>query len=286
MTLSMTAFARSDRETPGGALAWELRAVNHRYLELSLKLPEELRSLEPAVREAVGKRVARGKLDCTLRFASVAGAGELKLDAALLRRVMALSDDVVRAAPAAAPLRAVDYLRWPGVLATPPLNVEALTQDALAGLEQALATLVGMRQREGARLHEILSQRLNAVADIVREVKAILPELVPEFRKRLLARLGELQALDNQRLEQEVVLYAQRIDVQEEIDRLDTHIAEARDTLRKGGQVGRRLDFLLQEFNREANTLASKASDMRLTKAAVELKVLIEQMREQVQNLE
>lgn len=286
MILSMTAFARSDRDTAGGNLAWELRAVNHRYLELSLKLPEELRVLEPAVREAVGRRIGRGKLDVSLRFTQATAGAEARLDADMVRRVAALAAEVAGLAADAAPLRAVDYLRWPGVLVLPATDVEVLTRDALAALDSALTTLVATREREGARLADILRQRLAAIADTLAQIKAILPELVPAFRRRLEARVVELQGVDAQRLEQEIVLFAQRIDVQEEVDRLQTHIAEVQDVLKKGGQVGRRLDFLLQEFNREANTLASKSADMRLTQAAVALKVLIEQMREQVQNLE
>ncbi len=286
MTYSMTAFARRDRDTEWGNLGWELRAVNHRYLELSLKLPEELRHLEPMVREAVGKRVARGKLDCNLRFKPREGGAELKIDPATLDQLRQLNQQILASVPNAAPMRVADYLRWPGVLVTPPMNLEQLTQEALSGLNDALADLSAMREREGARLQTLIEQRLDAVATTVRELKTVIPEIVPAFRARLSARVAELQGLDSQRLEQEVVLFAQRIDVAEEVDRLGAHLDEVRNIFRQQGQIGRRLDFVMQEFNREANTLASKSSDLRLTKAATELKVLIEQMREQVQNIE
>lgn len=287
MIASMTAFGRADAETPFGSLSWELRSVNHRYLETSLRLPEELRALDGAVRERINQRLARGKIDASLRFKPEAATAELTLDEDLIARLTALSERVDLIAKDAAALRAIDYLRWPGVLISPPLDVEALTQAALGTLDAALAELIATRNREGARLKTLLDERLAGMRQVVGGVGTIAPTLAADFRARLNTKLAEFrQTLDPARLEQEVVLFAQRADVDEELGRLGAHIAEVARVLEKGGAVGRRLDFLMQELNREANTLGSKAADIRLTNAAVELKVLIEQMREQVQNLE
>jgi uncharacterized protein (TIGR00255 family) len=288
MTLSMTAFARAETETASGALVWELRSVNHRYLELAIKLPEELRSIEPQVREQVGGRLARGKVDCHLRLvAKTATDGEMRLDDALVGRVLELAQRIEDMGSNVESLRAVDVLRWPGALITAGLDVDALAKAAVALLKRALDELVSTRTREGTRLRETLESRLLSMREIVGRVQAITPQLVQEFRARLLVRLGELkQEVDPERLEQEIVLFAQRADVEEELDRLRTHLDEVQRVLTQGGPIGRRLDFLMQELNREANTLGSKAADIRLTNAAVDLKVLIEQMREQVQNIE
>ncbi len=288
MTLSMTAFARKERELPAGALAWELRSVNHRYLELSLKLPEELRALEPQVREAVAKRLGRGKIDCVLRLSVGAQTStQLALDQGMVMRLMELARGLESVGENIEPLRAVDILRWPGVLATPALDAQALGEAALALLDEALDEMLATRKREGARLREIIEQRLSAMRAIVAEVQAIAPQLAQDYRERLRTRLAELrQEVNAERLEQEIVLFAQRADVHEELDRLSTHVDEVGRVLSQSGPQGRRLDFLMQELNREANTLGSKAADIRLTNAAVDLKVLIEQMREQVQNIE
>jgi len=283
----MTAFGRADAETPFGSLSWELRSVNHRYLETSLRLPDELRALDGPVRERINQRLARGKVDANLRFKPEAASAELTLDEDLIGRLTALSERVDLIAKDAAALRAIDYLRWPGVLISPPLDVEALTAAALGALDNALSELVATRNREGMRLKALLDERLAGMRTVVDGVAAIAPTLAGELRTRLSAKLAELkQSVDPARLEQEIVLFAQRADVDEELGRLGAHIAEVARVLQKGGAVGRRLDFLMQELNREANTLGSKAADIRLTNAAVDLKVLIEQMREQVQNLE
>jgi uncharacterized protein (TIGR00255 family) len=288
MTRSMTAFARADADTPWGHLACELRSVNHRYLEFSAKLPEDLRALEARIRELAGRHVERGKLDCQLRFQPrETGGGNLELDEAEVRRVLAAGERVRSFSSVVVPLRTVDVLRWPGVLKTVPVDNEALAEATLALVDRALQELVATRVREGERLRQFISQRLDAMAVIVAEVRRILPEITNAFRERLVARLQEVRAqLDANRIEQEIVLFASRSDVTEELDRLETHIGEARRVLGQAGPAGRRLDFLTQEFNREANTLASKAVDIRMTNAGVELKVLIEQMREQVQNIE
>jgi uncharacterized protein (TIGR00255 family) len=288
MTRSMTAFARADADTPQGHLACELRSVNHRYLEFSAKLPEDLRALETRIRELAAKHVERGKLECQLRLqAREAGGGDLELDETQVRRVLAAGERVRSFSSVVVPLRTVDVLRWPGVLKTAQVDTEVLAEAALVLVEQALTELVATRAREGERLRQFILQRLDAMAVVVTEVRRILPEITNAFRERLVARLQEVRAqLDANRIEQEIVLFASRSDVTEELDRLETHIGEARRVLGQAGPAGRRLDFLTQEFNREANTLASKAVDIRMTNAGVELKVLIEQMREQVQNIE
>ena len=287
MIHSMTAFARREADTPWGGLTWELRSVNHRYLDLSMRLPEELRVLEPRVREFMQARLKRGKVDAGLWFTRAA-ATDAVLDAGQVRRLKELAASARHeAGEALAPLRAIDVLRWPGVMQSAAIDVESLGGEALALLARALDELADTRAREGARLQELLLTRLAAMEKIVAGVHAVLPEMARLYRERLEARLKEVrEGLDPARLEQEMVLFANRTDVAEELDRLNAHFAECRRVLNAGEQAGRRLDFLMQELNREANTLASKAADLRLTNASVELKVLIDQMREQIQNIE
>jgi len=286
----MTAFARRETVIPSGGLVWELRAVNHRYLELSFKLPDELRAIEPAARELITKRLGRGKVDCHLRLAAREGV-EGVLDEQLVARLMTLAhktDELAAAAGSSvAPWRMVDLLRWPGVFKSAAVDAEALHKAALALLTEALSELSTTRTREGAQLATIIRQRLDAMEEIAARVGALLPEVRQNFRDRLLARLKDVRdELDPARVEQEMLLFAQKTDVDEELDRLVMHINEVRRVFDEKGQIGRRLDFLMQELNREANTLGSKAADVRVTNAAVDLKVLIEQMREQVQNIE
>jgi uncharacterized protein (TIGR00255 family) len=288
MTRSMTAFARRDAETPWGSLVWELRSVNHRYLEVTSRLPEELRSLEPQVRQCVSGELSRGKVDCTLRFQPKdLATGEFDLNKALIEKVIDAGEKIRDIATGAAPLRTIDILRWPGVLKTVELDVDALGRQALELLAQAVSELAETRVREGKRLREIIVQRLDATDSIVATVRAALTDLRQQFRERLQERLADLKRdLDPNRLEQEIALLAQKADVQEELDRLQTHVGEVRRVLNDTQPVGRRLDFLMQELNREANTLAAKSADVRVTNGAIELKVLIEQIREQVQNIE
>ena len=287
MIHSMTAFARRAAEAPSGTLTWELRSVNHRYLDVGLRLPEELRALEPRVREAIQARVKRGKVDAGLWFARAAGA-ELALDAEQLRRVTAVAEEAQRLVGGRLEtLRAIDVLRWPGVLQGAALDVEGLGAASLTLLAQALDELVANRAREGARLHEFLTARLAGMEQIVSDTKKRLPDIQRLYRERLEARLKEIkEQLEPPRVEQEIVLFVNRTAVAEELDRLHAHLAEIRRVLDKDEQAGRRLDFLMQELNREANTLAAKSADLRQTDAAVELKVLIDQMREQIQNIE
>jgi len=287
MILSMTAFARCTGTAPAGGLVWELRSVNHRYLDIGLRLPDELRGIEPAVRELIGRRLERGKVDATLRFQPEPGFAAATLDRTAAAELLATADEIHNLTPGLAPLGVIDVLRWPGVLRTPALDTESLGGTALELLETALDELVATRRREGERLAALLDERLRAVRELVERLAALLPDVARDYRARLEARLGEIRnQLDPARLEQELVLFANRADVSEEADRLRAHVAEVGRVLAAGGKVGRRLDFLMQELNREANTLASKSVDLRLTNIAVELKVLIEQMREQVQNIE
>jgi uncharacterized protein (TIGR00255 family) len=288
MPLSMTGFARRESRSELGALAWELRTVNHRYLEASLRLPEEFRPLEPELREALAKRVTRGKLEASLRHEPAAGGrGALAVDAALAREVAAAAAEVGRSTGLSAMPTVMDVLRWPGVATAAASDPAPLHSAARALLLATLDDLVANRQREGAKLAAAIAERAGAVRTQVAVLRAAAPALVAALRERLRARVAELGAtLDPQRLEQEVVLLAAKADVAEELDRLDAHCAELDRALAERGPVGRKLDFLMQEFNREANTLGSKAADPATTRAAVELKVLIEQMREQIQNIE
>ncbi len=288
MIRSMTAFARAEDEGDWGVLTWELRSVNHRYLEVSLRLPEELRALEPRLREQAAARLGRGKLEATLRWRqALAQAGELRLDEEVLTQVLQAAETVAEAAGEVAPLNALDVLRWPGVIQEQRLDLEPVQEAAIRLFGTALDELVATREREGARIRELLAARLEAMAPLVAGVRERLPEVRSHIRERLTARLEEVTAKpDADRLEQELVYIAQKMDVDEELDRLGAHIAEIREVLERDEPVGRRLDFLIQELNREANTLASKSADAETTRAAVELKVLIEQLREQVQNVE
>jgi uncharacterized protein (TIGR00255 family) len=290
MTASMTAFARRETTAPWGTLTWELRTVNHRYLEPTFKLPEELRGVEPLVRERLAKRLGRGKVDCHLKL-SLRESTDLEMDEVVVKRLLELAHKAealaAHAGGSLGPWRMVDLLRWPGVFKTTAVDAEVLMQAALELLDQALEDLTATRLREGAQLATILRQRLDGMAEIAERVRTLVPEIRQNFRERLMTRLQDVRAeLDPARLEQEMLLFAQKTDVDEELDRLNTHITEVRRVLDDKGQIGRRLDFLMQELNREANTLGSKASDVRVTNAAVDLKVLIEQMREQVQNIE
>ena len=288
MIRSMTAFARQEQDGEWGALTWELRSVNHRYLEVSLRLPDELRSLESAVRERATRRLGRGKLDCSLRYKPAQRRGaSLQLDAQALDQVLAACDAIRSRLPQTAPVDPLDLLRWPGVILEETADPAPLTEAALGLFDRALRELIETREREGTQIRDILSSRLAAMEPLVADTRARLPEILMRIRDKLRTRVEELTSNpDPDRLEQELAFIAQKMDVDEELDRLTGHIAEARRVLGLAEPVGRRLDFLMQEFNREANTLGSKSADSETTRASVELKVLIEQMREQVQNVE
>lgn len=287
MVHSMTAFARCESVGPHGTLSWELRSVNHRYLEPHLRLPDALRDLEGSVREALRQGLARGKVECTLRFVEASSGQSLQVDRERAAQVVAAAEAVAALIRHPAPIDPLEVLAWPGVLASDAADPQALNAAALALFEQALAELKQGRAREGAALAALLGERLDAIDAEVASLRELAPQMLAVQRQKIENRCAELKVeLDPQRLEQELVLLAQKSDVAEELDRLSTHVQEVRRVLRAGGAAGRRLDFLMQELNREANTLGSKAFDPRSTQAAVNLKVLIEQMREQVQNIE
>lgn len=287
MIRSMTAFASAESATPLGTLSCELRSVNHRYLELSPRMPEELRSIESLLRERISARLTRGKVDISLRFRTDANhASSIELNKSTLDNLQKVITSLNQHFPQLQ-TDAIGLLNWPGVLIKQELDLTNLQQLALNLLDQTLNEMVATRSREGKRLATFLRERLDTIDRIVGEVRGYLPEIRAQARARLDSRIAELkQPLDPGRLEQELVLQLQRLDVDEELDRLNVHVAEARRILQLPDAIGRRLDFLMQEFNREANTLGSKSVDQRTTQAAIELKVLIEQIREQVQNIE
>ncbi|MGH8251012.1 MAG: YicC/YloC family endoribonuclease [Steroidobacteraceae bacterium] len=284
----MTGFARCERATPAGLLAWEIRSVNHRYLEVSLRLPEELRATEAEIRRAIAAVARRGKVDATLYLRPTGTAArELQFDDKLLDRLIEGAQAVQRRLGAAGRIDSVDLLRWPGVVREAERDTTSLTADAQALLTEALAAFTVSRVGEGERIAEMLASRGRQVAKIVEEVAARLPEVQSRIRAKLGERLAVLGTEVNaERFEQEVAILVQRMDIAEELDRLKSHVQELSDTIASGEAVGRKLDFLMQEFNREANTLSSKSQDTETTRSAVELKVLIEQMREQIQNVE
>ena len=286
MIRSMTAFASGERATPWGLLGCELRSVNHRFLETGLRLADELRALEPVLRERVAARIQRGKLDLVMRLRAPEAAVSLAVNEPLLERLGELATRL----DGRFPRLQVDFtglLAVPGVLQAPATDGEALQARALELLDQVLDDFVAAREREGAKLAAVIAARVDAIERIASQVRELVPAIREGQRARLAARLADLpHPVDPGRAEQELVLWLQKLDVDEELDRLASHITEIRRILAQREPVGRRLDFLLQEFNREANTLGSKSVDARTSAAAVELKVLIDQVREQVQNIE
>ena len=288
MTLSMTAFSRQQNEQEWGSLTWEVRSVNHRYLETSVRLPESLRALENGVREAVRKRLTRGKVECALRFQSEAKiSSDLHLNTTLIKQLVQANVEIEQITGTSSNLSNMEVLRWPGVIEEQDFDKTSIEKQALSLFGAALDDLVATRQREGAELQGFIKKRIDSVREIVVNVRNKMPEILTKQKQNILDRLAELQAeLEPTRLEQEVSLLAQKADVEEELDRLDSHLNEVERVLSANGQKGRRLDFLMQELNREANTLSSKSIVVETTLSAVELKVLIEQMREQIQNVE
>jgi uncharacterized protein (TIGR00255 family) len=295
---SMTGFASAARPTALGRLTLELRSVNSRFLDLSLKMPDDLRSTETAVRETIAAQIARGKVECRLSVARGAGENEPQLNAAALQQLAALASQVAQNLPSAAPISTADVLNWPGVVETPGAEPDILRAQVLAALAEALAALAESRRREGAALTAAMLAQCDQIELVAAQLSARAPDLRTSVERKLSERLEKAlgPALSagstltreevTERIRQEVTLYALKMDVDEEIKRLTTHVAEVRRVLAAGGAVGRRLDFLMQELNREANTLGSKAAAIEMTNASVDLKILIEQMREQIQNLE
>ncbi|WP_290523693.1 YicC/YloC family endoribonuclease [Alcanivorax sp.] len=287
MICSMTAFARADRHLEGFSLAWEIKSVNHRYLEVSPRLPDTLRALENGAREKCRQALARGKVEITLRYQLIESDVELELNEPLVKKLSDVSRRVGDLVQHSGQVNPMEILRYPGVLSTRELDVELLQKEALTLLDDALKALIDTRAREGEQLGKLIIDRLDGIMTQVDIVKAAIPRIKEAQRERLRKRIQDVvESPDPDRLEQELVMQAQKMDVDEELDRLVTHVSEVRRIVKKGGHIGRRLDFLMQELNREANTLASKSVDSETTAAAVELKVLIEQMREQIQNIE
>ncbi len=288
MISSMTAFAREEYRGELGVMSWEIRSINHRYLEAFVRLPEELRVLETKVRERLSARLGRGKLDCSLKFkpGKDAEAG-LTVNRRMVEQLITADTEVAGILHMDSFVKPMDLLRWPGVLEEQERDFTPVTKQAMELLDVTLEGLLENRRREGRRLGEIIRQRRQAMQTQVDQVRKLMPEVLEKVKERIRTRLLEvMDELDETRLEQEMALLAQRLDVDEEMDRLDTHLTEVERVLSADEPVGRRLDFLMQELNREANTLTSKSNDVKITRIAVEMKVLIEQMREQIQNIE
>ncbi len=288
MILSMTGFAAVAAELPGGSLSVELRAVNHRYLDLQLRLPDELRALDAALRELLGAELKRGKVECRVALShAVPGTASLAVNAERVTQLRDAAAEVLRHAPGSTALSIADVLHWPGVLTEPSLPPTLLAERALTLVRQALAELAASRAREGEKLKALLEACCVGIEAQLARVAPRIPALHDAYVAKLGARLKEAGLdPDTERLKQELALFATKIDVAEEVARLAMHVGEVRRVLGAGGSSGKRLDFLMQELNREANTLGSKSVDAELSQAALELKVLIEQMREQVQNIE
>ena len=288
MIQSMTAFAREETTETWGTAIWEVRSVNNRYLDVGTRTPEDFRGLDLMIRERVSKRLSRGKVDCTLRLQASANAGgALTINRDLVERLGRAGEEVRSVLGDGSALRVMDVLRWPGVIETAPQDLDKISARVLELLGEAVDSLVAMRGREGDKIHDMIEQRCEQVQQISVDLQRVLPSIQQSMRVRLTERLAEVsEQLDSQRLEQEMVLFSNKMDVSEELDRLAAHTEEVRRVLQEKKPVGRRLDFLMQEMNREANTLGSKSVDQQVTRASVDLKVLIEQMREQIQNVE
>lgn len=288
MIYSMTAFARQLDQGDWGSAVWEIRAVNHRYLDCSLKMPESFKSLEMSLRELAREKVQRGRIECTLQYKpSTKNYNSLSVDKNLVKNLAHAIDEIRQHIPEAQSVNPLQILAWPNVLQAEETKIELIQSTVSKLFEKALDELVATRAREGSALQKILEQKLQTISDQEQKIRARVPKILQLQRTKITSRLEEIKAeLDAQRLEQEILLLAQRIDITEELDRLMTHVKETQRVLGDGGRVGKRLDFLLQELNRETNTIAAKSIDAETTSVAVELKVVIEQMREQAQNVE
>lgn len=287
MIQSMTAYARIEHKAQWGTASWEIRSVNQRYLETYLRLPEQFRSFEPVLRDRLRKRLSRGKVEVNLRYELADNSNnELQLNQALAKQLLGAATWLKQEA-GQGDVNLTDILRWPGVLASGEQDMDAIGADLMTAFDSAIDQFIEARGREGEAIKDMLLSRLDGVSEQIAVVREHMPTVMLYQREKLTNRLAEIKGeLDPARIEQEMVLLAQKQDVAEEMDRLEAHVAEARRILKKGGSEGRRLDFMMQEFNRESNTLASKSISTEITSAAVELKVIIEQMREQIQNVE
>lgn len=288
MIYSMTAYARKEIKGDWGSAVWEIRSVNQRYLETYFRMPEQFRALEPLLRDRFRKHLARGKVECNLRFeVNPAAKGELNINTDLATQVIKAAEQIMKLTGEQSRINPFQVMQWQGVMETPEQDMDAINQELLAAFDQTLSEFIEARGREGDNLKALIEQRLTAIGEEVVKVRARMPEILNWQRERLLNKFEEAKIeLDASRVEQELILLAQKSDVAEELDRLDSHLKETRNILKKGGACGRRLDFMMQEFNRESNTLASKSISTDITASGVELKVLIEQMREQIQNIE
>lgn len=287
MIYSMTAFARREVKAQWGTAVWEIRSVNQRFLETYFRLPEQFRSLEPVLRERFRKQLQRGKVECALRFTPNEGAvGKLSINQDLAKQLLEAAD-WVQAQGQSNGVNPVDILRWPGVVAAEETDMDSVQTDVMNEFDKTITDFIEARATEGNNLKAMIEQRLDGIDVEVEKVLTRMPEVIAWQKDRILSRFEEAKLeLEEGRIEQEMIMLAQKVDVAEELDRLNSHIGETRKILNKGGAVGRRLDFMMQEFNRESNTLGSKSIHADITKSAVELKVLIEQMREQIQNIE
>jgi len=288
MLCSMTGFARVEDVSDQGNVSWEIRSVNHRYLEINFRLPEEVRRIEPQLRKFLQSKLARGKVDCAFRYQlGDTQAAALELNEPLLESLIKQINHVNAKLPQATPAEAVDLLAWPGVVRTTETDMNSFHTTCLELFKSATEQLIDMRSTEGERLKNMLQERCEEITSIVKKVRIRYPQVLEAIKQKQQQRIDELNVdMDQQRFEQELVYASQKLDVAEELDRLDSHLVEMQTIFDRKDPIGRRLDFLMQEFNREANTLASKSADIETTQAAVDLKVLIEQMREQVQNIE
>ena len=287
MIYSMTGYAVASRELESGVLNIELKSVNHRYLDVQFRMPDELRSIEPSLREVFAARLNRGKVECRISYALTPGRKRVDLDADLLAQLVELNERVRKALPTAGSITVADVLRWPGMLGADTLDADALRTVCREVLEGVFEEFTVSRAREGEKLKALLLERADAIEKQIAEVAPRMPQVIAAFEEKLTTRLKEALAnADDERIRQEIALFTNKIDVDEEFTRLTTHVAELRRILDKGGAVGKRLDFLMQELNREANTLGSKAADISITQVSMNLKLLIEQMREQIQNIE
>lgn len=287
MIFSMTAFARKEIKAEWGSAIWEIRSVNQRFLETFFRLPEQFRSMEPLLRERFRKQLQRGKVECSLRFTpNERAVGKLSLNEELAKQLLHAAD-WVQSHGQSSGVNPVDILRWPGVIAAEEADMDTIQADVLSAFDDTLKDFIQARASEGENLKALIEQRLTNIREEVTKVSARMPEIVQWQKEKILSRFEEAKVeLEEGRVEQELVLLAQKVDVAEELDRLNSHIGETHNILNKGGACGRRLDFMMQEFNRESNTLGSKSIHTDITQSAVELKVLIEQMREQIQNIE
>ena len=287
MIYSMTAFARRELKADWGSAVWEIRSVNQRFLESYFRLPEQFRSLEPVLRERFRKQLQRGKVECALRYMPNEGAvGKLSLNEELAKQLLSAAD-WVQSHGQSSGVNPVDILRWPGVIAAEETDMDHIQAEILKEFDATLDDFIAARATEGENLKQMIETRLDGIGEEVTKVTARMPEIIQWQKDKILGRFEEAKLeLEEGRIEQEMIMLAQKVDVAEELDRLNSHIGETRKILKKGGAVGRRLDFMMQEFNRESNTLGSKSIHTDITQSAVELKVLIEQMREQIQNIE